>query len=330
MKRLVSKILLKINSFNQKQWLVVSIITTTIGLWFPFILHYWGNKLHLTQVNENGEISFTLVGLLLTLLAIGWTFVSLIAQRYYDYINRNHSISEENLGNAETLYGTLNECSTAIIEKVVLEKLDYIECLLKGNRSKVLSPINEPEKVLNNVIHGMSDVLTKLLSYKQNNVRAKDLFINIYYCFPYEDDNKWYRSQNSKQEKGLRIDELLHPNTSFFEALYSQNRFVYYNSKKDAKEANHYLPDGEDDSKLNGSIACYLYSVVNNEKEYIRFMITVASYGKRFSKSDSKEENSNIAWNLRRCVFPEFEMLIKSALSDLYILHLLEKTTTNP
>lgn len=44
----------------------------------------------------------------------------------------------------------------------------------------------------------------------------------------------------------------------------------------------------------------------------------------KINKSDSEKENDNIAQNLKKQVFPEYEILIKSALVDLYITKLLE------
>ena len=319
------KVLVKINEFNQNQWLVVSIFTTTSGIWFSFILNFFGNALHFTKINESGRSSLTILGLILTIITIGWSLISLISQRYCDYHNKNLGISQENLGNTETVYSSLNSSTTSIIEKGVLEKLTYIEGLL-NNKDKVecLRPIKKPCNTLINITDDMVTVLSKLLTYKKYNIKEKDLHVNIYYNFPLEDDQKWYKTHSSKQERGLKIEELLKPNTAFFEALHSPTHYVYYNDKNVAKKQNHYVPDSEDDSNLNGSIACFLYDIGKGEKTFIRFIITLATYGKKFSKTDSEQENDNIALNLKRCVFPEYEMLIKSALADLYITHLLQ------
>ena len=119
---MMRKVLIKINKFNQSQWLIVSIITTTSGIWFSFILNFFGNALHLTKINETGKPSLTIIGLLLTIATIGWSLISLISQRYCDYHNKNLGISQENLGNTETVYSSLNNSTTAIIEKGVLQK----------------------------------------------------------------------------------------------------------------------------------------------------------------------------------------------------------------
>lgn len=322
----IKKMLIEINRINQKQWLIFSILTTTCGIWFSFVLTFFGSRLYLTKIDESGNTSLTVLGFILTIITIGWSLLSLIAQRYCDYLTKNSGISQENFGNIETLYGTLNMSSTSIIEQGVLEKLTYVEKLLESKGEEcIITPIKKPCNTLKNITSEMVKVLSKLLTYKEYNIRERDLHVNIYYNFPQENQDKWHKTHSAKQEKGLKIEELLKPNSTFFQALNSPQHYVYYNDKKYANSENHYIIDSEDDRNLNGSIACYLYDVTKNDKTYIRFMITVASYGKRFSKVDSKDENENIALNLKRSVFPEYEVLIKSALVDLYITHLDKK-----
>lgn len=322
---MLKKLLKRINKFNQEQWFIVSIVTTTSGVWFSLILNFFGLSLHLTKNNESGKIEFTLLGLILTIITVGWSFLCLISQRYCEYLNNNLGLSEEKFTYTETLYEALNSSSASIIEQGVLEKLSYIEELMTYDQKMVeLKPIKKPCNTLKNIVSEMAKVLPKLLTYKQYNIKEKDLNINIYYNFPQTDDKKWYKTHGTRQQRGITIEELLKPTSTFFEALNSQQHYVYYNNKKLANNLSHYIIDSEDDKDLNGSIACFLYEVVNNDKVYIKFMITLSSYGKKFSKSDSEKENDNIAQNLKKQVFPEYEILIKSSLVDLYITKLLE------
>lgn len=323
---MAKKILIKVNNFNKRQWLIVSIITTTSGIWYSLILNFFGASLYLTKINDSGNRELTILGLILTFITVGWSFLSLISQRYCEYINNISGLSQKKFSYAETLYEVLNTSSSSIIEQGVIEKLNYIEDLLyNGSEIVRLKPIKKPCNTLKNITSEMVKVLSKLLTFKQHNIKEKDLCVNIYYNFPQEDKDKWYKTHSVKQQKGLTIEELMNPNSTFSEALNSTQYYVYYNDKKEANNHKHYIIDNEDDKYLNGSIACFLYDVINNDKVYIKFMITVASYGKKFSKSNSEEENENIALNLKKHVFSEYEILIKSALVDLYITHLLEK-----
>lgn len=321
------KFLLKINKINQKQWLICSIFTTTTGVWFSLILSFFGQSLNLLKVAEDGSKSFTTLGIILTALTVGWSMLSLIAQRYSDYHNRNLGITQEDLGEIETVYETLNSSASSVVEHSVLEKTKYIEDVL-NNRDTLREPIDKPCIVLKKITSELITVSSKLLSYKKHNIRDKDLYVGIYYNFPLEDENKWYRADNTRQKRGLAIEDLFKPNTTFFDVLNNPQSFVFYNDKETAKRQKHYVPDSEDSydnsDKLVGSIACFKYDITN-ENTYVKFIVSIASYGKRFSKSNDDTDIKNIANNFKYNVMPEYEMLIKNAFCDFYIMHLIHK-----
>ena len=328
---LLKKLLKAINNFNQQQWLWVSIITTTTGIWFPFIVGFFGEPLHLVYVNESGNKQFTTLGIILTIASIVWSLLSSLSQRYYDYRVGKLGITEENIDNTENVYSTLNGSSTSIVERGVSAKLKCVEDLHRGSINTVEYPVKKPCESLTFIISEITSTLSKLLTSKNHNIRERDLSVNIYYHFPLDKDESWHRAHNVKQEKGLRIEELLEPKSTFFEALHSSQKYAFHNDKNEAFLQNHYIEDSEDvktNNMINGSIACFLYGISENGKTYVEFMVTIATYGKKFSKKNKETENGNIAYNLRKNVFPEYEMLIKSALLDLYITRLLTKTNS--
>lgn len=81
------KILLKIERFNQSQWLFVSVFTTSSGLWFPFIITYLGSPLRLLTRDSNGVVHWKPLGIIITVLTIFWSFISILAKRYSEYRN---------------------------------------------------------------------------------------------------------------------------------------------------------------------------------------------------------------------------------------------------
>lgn len=329
--KLLKKILKAINDFNQKQWLLVSIITTTIGIWFPFIVGFLGEKLHLIYIDDSGNKQFTILGIFLTLMSIIWSLLSSLSQRYYDYRVGRLGITEENIDNTENVYCTLNFSNASIVEKGVSAKLKCIDKLYTKSINMVNYPVKKPCETLTFIISEITSTLSKLLTSKSYNVREHDLNVNIYYRFPLDQDVSWHRAHNIKQEKGLKIEELLSPNSTFFQAMNSTQKYAFYNDKHEAYLNNRYIPDSEDiriKGKIEGSIACFIYSLSENGNKYIEFMVTIATYGKKFSKKNSEDENQNIAYNLKKNVFAEYEMLIKSALADLYITHLLAQQTS--
>lgn len=327
---MVRKALVAINKFNQRQWLIFSILTTTSGVWFSLILGFWGQNLFLIKVLEDGSKQFTVLGAILTVVTVGWSLLSLIAQRYCDYHNKNLGITQEDLGETETVYSTLNASAASVLESSILEKTKYIEDVL-NSKETLRAPIDKPCLVLKKITSELIGVSSKLLSYKKHNIREKDLYVGIYYNFPLEDETKWYRADNVRQKRGLTAEELFKPNTTFFDVLHSNQSYVFYNDKEVAKEQKHYVPDSEDvyvSSKLVGSIACFKYEITN-EKAYVRFIVSITSYGKRFSKSNDPIDIQNIANNFKYNVMPEYEMLVKNAFCDLYINHLIHKSSND-
>lgn len=322
--KMVKTVLKKIDEFNQRRWLLFSFITTTSGIWFSLILSFFGEALHFIVVNETGGRRFTVLGFSLTFITVGWSLLSLIAQKYCEFSNKQGSITVEEVGETETIYETLNGSTTNILETSLFEKLKTIEAI-HNNEAIIERLTDKPCVTLQKISSEMVKVLSKLLSYKKHNIREKDLYVSIYYNFPLEDETKWYRADNAKHKRGLKTEDLFSKNTTFFELINSSEKnYVFYSSKQTAKEQGHYLPDPEDiikKGKIEGSIACYKYDI-SNEDTYVKFVISISSYGKSFSATDDEESINNISYNFKHNIMSEYEMILKSTLCDLYISHI--------
>ena len=232
MTKLIKRLLIKINKLNQKQWLVFSIITTTVGIWFPLIISFYGNYLGLTIVTENGETIFTTPGLTLTLLTVAWSLLSTIAQRYSEYIIHNSGLSVDNFNNTETIYSTLNNSSTSIIEAGVVEKIKFIEKFHTNNALLINYPIKKPCETIQNISNEMVKVLSKLLTSKNHNVKERDIVLNIYYNFPIEKNFYWHLANSSRQQKGLGISQLQQKGSTFYESIHSTKNYNFTITKQ--------------------------------------------------------------------------------------------------
>ncbi len=322
----IRKFLLKINDINQKQWLICSIFTTTIGVWYSLILNFFGTYLYLVRIDEYGNKSFTWLGLTLTILTVGWSLLSLASQRYSEHHNRNLGATSEALSNTDTLYETINESVCSIIENGIDEKLEYIEALTQ-NKINDSRPIKKPCVTIKKITAEITHILSKLLTTKKVNIREKDLHVNVFYRFPNDEHSQWHIADSVSQENGLTLKELEAPDTTMSEAINSKTNYVCYNDKNVAFELNHYVPDNEEvrrDGKIVGSIACFFFKIRRHDITYVEFVLTLATYGKRFTDSKDARAAENIAYNLKNNIFSEYETLLKSALLDLYITHLLE------
>lgn len=323
---MIRKILLKINDINQHQWLIASILTSTSGIWFSLILSFFGLKLHLLELNEAGNKTFTTLGACLTFVTVLWSFLCVISHRYSEYHSRNLGLSDDDFGNTETIYETINESVVSIIENGIEEKYNYIESLIP-NTNHCLGPIKKPCVTIKTVTSEMIRVLSKLLTSKKHNIREKDLIINVFYRFPNDKNDKWHKAESISSERGLSLDDITLPCTTFSDAINSPTHFAYYNDKQTAKDSNHYMIDSEDvikNHKIIGSIACFYFLARKNDKTYVEFVLSLSTYGKHFTESTDKVDNDNIAYNLKNNVFSEFEVLLKSALLDLYITHIIK------
>lgn len=324
LKLTMQNILKKINNFNQNRWFIFSLLTTTSGIWFSFILTFFGETLHLIIVDENNKRSFTFLGILLTVITIVWSLISMIAQRYCEYHNRKIEITEEDLGETETLYQTLNNSSFNILEEQIFEKTSYIEQCHK-DPSFLSNQQYKPCEILKLTSAEMIRSLSKLLSFNRYNIKEKDLHIDVFYSFPQFEKDKWHHADSNRQRRGLNFQNLQDKDSTFYEAINSVEGFAFYNDKNEAYINHHYIKDNADiirKGKIEGSIGCFCYTV-EKDNVYIKFVITLASYGKRFAKKENEVEN--ILQNLRTVVFPEYELLIKNALCDIYIKKLIEK-----
>ncbi len=89
MKRWIKKSLIRLHEWVQRQWLIVSVLLSTSSIWFSLILSFWGEKLHLIGVDINGKRQFTIIGVIFTTIIVGFSFLLVTAQRYYEYSKLN-------------------------------------------------------------------------------------------------------------------------------------------------------------------------------------------------------------------------------------------------
>lgn len=319
--QLVRRILLKINEFNQRQWFIFSLISTTSGIWFSLILKFWGEELKLISY-QGDKMELTKLGLVLTLVTVMWSFLSISAQRYNDYHNSNLGISVDMVSKTETIYETIEKSIYDINEENVSRKILYVDKLLREHKpfpQIYSSPCLELQRINSEI----RKVLSKLLTTRQHNLKEEDMVVNIYYCFC-NLDNEWHRADSSRPEKGLTISRLLNEESTFSECLKAEDNYAYHHSKKEAYENHCYIPDETDGTPgtpyyMNGSILCRKFSVINKGKEFINCVVAISTYKKKFSKQEDEITKNNISYNIKNNILNEYEALIKDALCDLYI-----------
>ena len=331
--------LFKIGVWLSKHW-IVSLIITIAPTWYIFFLGYFGETWGLIRVvnNEEGTTQKVLsaTGLVISIvLLVIVLFISIIS-RYKSL----HDPIQKELDIQRSGYALFDKMLTTT-SNICLYKLSTQVKLIQSIKRDGVSPpqvYSKPCGQLEKITEELSDCVVFLLSERGHQFSSQDIYVSIAYNFPLEDKNKWKWTDLSN-EKGLSLDELMNDDTTFSFLLSQsaeQHSSVFFNSKQDAFEKNHYKPDKYDvydkAHKLEGSIACYLITIKRSDTEYIRAVLSVSSYRKKFvdeSNDDRKQEDGDVVetvrQNIENVIIAELSERIKIELCNYYLQFLYQQ-----
>lgn len=329
--KLLKQLLIKINDINERQWLLFAIVSTSVGLWFPFIVNFFGIYLKLLIKDQNGVVHWTPLGIIITIITILWSFLSLLSQKYADY--RKHiNTSLEDYSEENALFQCLFNSICSIEDYVSRNNTKYLK-KESDNISFFWDYFRDLQEKTETIATQMSSLLSTLLSSKDFNLHERDIVVNIYYKFPTLNDT-WYRANNGRREFGFSVDELASKETTFHECINNKNMVFYY-SKQKAKNENKYIYDEMDEMMQgkDGSIACYYTNVRIDKTVFVEIVMAISTYGKRFAKYNTVEENeehvNNIKHNINEFFFRLFDPYVKNALFSAYLIERNKKQVIN-
>lgn len=322
--RWVKKTLIRLHEWVQKQWLIVSILMSTSSIWFSLILSFWGEKLSLIETDANGKRQFTFWGIVLTVLVVGFSFLLVMAQRYYEYSKLNTDKDRRKLFILEHVDIETNKiCDNKYI--TLKKKLFEIK---KGHVKEFPQIVSNPCEQLKHITEKMNNCLCQLLSQNEYNINENELYISLYYNFPMEDEI-WRQTDSIAPERGLGISELINEKSTFSKVLKSKEPFLFYNSKEQARKTDSYISDGEDrlneNNELKGSIACYRIATNESGQELIKAVLSITTYNKKFVNSDNKKIIDNVKFNMDEYILKPFIKRIDIELCLLYLSVLYNK-----
>ncbi len=322
--RWVKKTLIRLHEWVQKQWLIVSILMSTSSIWFSLILSFWGEKLSLIETDTNGKRQFTFWGIVLTVLIVGFSFLLVMAQRYYEYSKLNTDKDRRKLFILEHVDIETNKiCDNKYI--TLKKKLFEIK---KGHVKEFPQIVSNPCEQLKHITEKMNNCLCQLLSQNEYNINENELYISLYYNFPMEDEI-WRQTDSIAPERGLGISELINEKSTFSKVLKSKEPFLFYNSKEQARKTDSYISDGEDrlneNNELKGSIACYRIATNESGQELIKAVLSITTYNKKFVNSDNKKIIDNVKFNMDEYILKPFIKRIDIELCLLYLSVLYNK-----
>lgn len=316
--------LIKLHEWVQRQWLIVSILMSTSSIWFSLILSFWGERLHLIDIDVDGKKQLTFMGIILTIIVVGFSFLLVTAQRYYEYTKINTDKDKRKLFVLENVDIETNKiCDNKYI--TLKRKLSEIK---KGNIVDLPQIVSNPCEQLKHITEKMNNCLCKLLSQNEYNINENELYISLYYNFPMEDE-LWHQTDSIAPERGLSINELTNGKSTFSKVLKSKESFLFYNSKEQARKTDSYISDGEDklndNNELKGSIACYRIIIKESGQELVRAVLSVTTYNKKFVNSNDKKIIDNVKFNMDEYILKPFIKRIDIELCLLYLSVLYNK-----
>lgn len=314
----LKKNLLKLHEFVIRRWLIVSIFLSTSSIWFSLILSFWGEELNLITSAVKGKRQFTIVGLILTILIISFSCLLAAAQRCYEYCKFDLNEDKLKLIILENVDVEINTiCNNKFI--TLTQRLWEIK---QNNIHEFPENISKPCEQLKYITEKINDCLCKLLSQNEYSINENELYISLYYNFPLENES-WYRAKNIFPEKGLNIDELINGQTTFSKVLKSKEKFIFYNSKEQARKTDNYISDGDDklddNNELKGSIACYRIIIKESGQELIKAVLSITTYNKKFVNSENKKVIDNVKFNMETYILDPFVKRINIELCLLYL-----------
>lgn len=332
----LEKILLKFAEWQHKHWVASLLLVRLMALWFSFIIAYGGESLRLITTSNNKK-QLTWLGVICTVILILFVVIGDISIKF----ERDRDKKKHDNG-AMFILKIVRDATSRLCDSKYNTLVNIIDNINRGIRTSVPEIISNPEKQLIELADQLSNSLCRLLQEnKGEKWRQSDVFVSIAYEYPSEEQGKWHWAT---RERGLSLDDLFKKDTNgristMQFCLEKIGNKVFFNSKQDAFQEKHYIPDNDDEydsnGKLLGSIACFEDTIKKNDVEYIHYVLTISTYDKRFvsiEQSDyEKSEDADIAYNeaveatsynMRKNVVCEFQMRAKIELCLLYLLHL--------
>lgn len=283
----------KIASFLNKHWLIYSII-----VFLPSLAGIFTKLL-----NFNNWWSWCIVFILLTLNFFSVLISNQVLKKFKSYEDecKFHKCMRSYLNQMmDGKYNELHKCIDVNQKELQIPNTAYYAKLIDESLKCLVKTISDFCKI-----------------------NADEITPGIIYTI---DNKKWMRISITNPHLAIEIDELLkNPNTASYDIIVTKKKeYVYYDDKKIALDNGNYLPDKNDFAHSNvGSILCYginIDSIQTEKKSYLRALLCVNTYGKKFSHSYSMNEKY-VRYFIINEIMPMFIREIKQELAQLYLCY---------
>lgn len=326
-----------IANLQQEHWIPYVIIVRFSAVWFSLVLTYLGPWIGLITTNKDGNqylsvAGWITTGVILLIILLGEISATWLKkksdEKYFEDTQKNEYYERGYLFQNRLLKSNNKLCKQRT--RILLSKVHSLESRKNRKNGIISQVVCNPQKQLETIVSELTNCLLPFFEETSGGETwtEDDIFISIAYQFPIESED-WHWAT---EERGLSLAELIAANSStscqstFSYLLNSSLDSVFFNSKNKAYIERRYIPDEMDRKDRNGN---YLGSIIGYEQSqkihditYIRSILTITSYSKKFVAGDSESDIENTEHNILELVVSDFLKRINEELCWLYLQQL--------
>lgn len=327
MKDKIKDFLKKVANCLNEHWVWKTIILFLPSVYLPVLVKYSGEKLHLSDSAGNLTNLGGRVTVILYVVVLGINILSNYKSKR-DKENdfrreERHKVEIENYMNEiQTYDNTLDVYIRLlnVIGKVCDIKLEaiynYINSSLENNEFH--KPFNEtvfPEKQLKSIAREMKTCLAEITLPPVSNIS-----VSMAYEFPNLSKTTHWLDQNEVAQCMELKNLKKNGNTAFYKVYTGQSNFIFINDKQNAANKGEYVFDNKDHRHNDiGSLICDDISIEDENGKIARIILTVSTYGYKFTNSEDREILDNMSTMIEEVILQQFEKRIRIELALLYV-----------
>jgi len=305
-----------------RHWIWKILISFFPSIWFPIVVKYFGVQFYLVKSEDTSHL--TTVGMVCTFIIYGLSLGILIISGYH---SKNEEIRQKEYQSKIRSLESTNNLSCNLLARVRQADINKNDNLLSFASEADYSDDADficKLKPLDN-LKNIADEIRNCI-HEATSIGDDKLIVSMAYCLGESD---WFWVDSHAVYGGLSLTELTtNQKTIFYQIKERQidSSFVYINNKAAYLEKNMYVSDQRDKIYKNvGSLVCVEVKAEANNMTFARLIISISSYGKKFSNEDSNEQTSIVEENLNT-ILSQFEEKIITELTLLYLQENLSKS----
>lgn len=265
----------KIHQAVEDNWIVSLFLVKLSGVWFSLVLAFFGNG-WLTENSEKGRY-LTALGWILTVVVLLLNLGMSMIDRYCEI----HTKDKEELVKITAerdLLVEVNSSVDTICKNKLHTQLHEIENVMRCGQLAPLIYTN-PCRQIQNILDELSRSISFLISDKTHRFDKSEIHTNLICNFPFSDRSTWY---NIDEYSASVSNVITNKKSTFVYLLDAERPYVFFNDKQEAFGKGHYYPTDLDEvdgnGNLKGSIGFFLLTFRNSSGEYIKAVLTIATY----------------------------------------------------